>query len=450
MKPKLLSDVLRQASPRKFPSNRYNVLREPSPADSVRSTLSFRSRSESVKRKNPGDFAPQQSVNMSYATATTDISSQCGNQDLDIDDVNVRIAKVKLICEKVTTKIGTGKIDPALVPILTLLNDAVSGVCENQAKIVHNLCGNTVHSHVNPEITITGTEKRPRNDGNGSNMVDLRVFSQRPAITRQVNKPEQDPQVKKFKEVVREAEKSTLIFNLNMGTVPIVNQDTMSTKVTKALSDRAAQVDGMNRSIPCEDTTLSLDDVLSVVKGMKFYGKSTKTYRNPRDHLSGSYCTIPVRYDFNDKETRTHAETVFREKCKVQCSTPYPLILRESIKQVVEQTKQKYPDHFVKVNVDTNSMQLLIVRRPLLAKGDTSKKVWTTDTPIPIPKECLDTKATKIPDGFKVSLHSADVMDTSFSSSDTDDEDRLDSAQSSNSQATAIPSNGKKSPPKSK
>jgi hypothetical protein len=138
---------------------------------------------------------------------------------------------------------------------------------------------------MNPEITITGTEKRPRNDGSGSNMVDLRVFSQRPAITRQVSKPEQDPQVKKFKEVVREAEKSTLIFNLNMGTVPIVNQDTMSTKVTKALSDRAAQVDGLNRSIPCEDTTLSLDDVLSVVKGMKFYGKSTKTYRNPRDHL---------------------------------------------------------------------------------------------------------------------------------------------------------------------
>jgi hypothetical protein len=183
---------------------------------------------------------------------------------------------------------------------------------------------------------------------------------------------------------------------------------------------------------------------------MKFYGKSTKTYRNPRDHLSGSYCTIPVRYDFSDKETRTHAETVFREKCKVQCSTPYPLILRESIKQVVDQTKQKYPDHFVKVNVDTSAMQLQIVRRPLLAKGDTSKKVWTTDPPIPIPKECLDTKAIKIPDGFKVSLQPADVMDTSCSSSDTDDEDRLDSAQSSNSQATAVSSNGKKSPQKSK
>jgi hypothetical protein len=95
-------------------------------------------------------------------------------------------------------------------------------------------------------------------------------------------------------------------------------------------------------------------------------------------------------------------------------------------------------------------MQLQIVRRPLLAKGDTSKKVWTTDTPIPIPKECLDTKAIKIPDGFKVSLHSADGMDTSLSSSDTDDDDRLDLAQSSNSQASALSSNGKKSPPKSK
>jgi hypothetical protein len=266
---------------------------------------------------------------------------------------------------------------------------------------------------------------------------------------RQVSKPEQDPQVKKFKESVREAEKSTLLFNLNLGTVPIVNQDTMSTKVTKALSDRAAQVDGLNRSIPCEDTTLSLDDVLSVVKGMKFYGRSTRTYRNPKDRLSGSYCTIPVRYDFSDKETRTHAETVFRDKCKVQCLTPYPLILRETIKQVIDQTKQKYPNNFVKVNVDTNAMQLLVVRRPLLDKGDTSKKVWTTESPIPIPKECLDTKATTLPEGFKVSITPQDEMDTS-SASDSEDDTRLTSTQNAHSQASANKSNGKRSPQKSK
>jgi hypothetical protein len=378
--------------------------------------------------------------NVSYSTVVTGNSLQANTQVIDVEEMNVDIAKVKSICEKVTTEIGNSDIDPAVAPILTLLNDAITGICNNQAKIVSSI---HAQPQVNNDVTVTGTEKRLRCDTQSSNMVDLRVFSQRQNYVRQ------DPQVKKFKETVREAEKSTLLFNLNLGTVPIVNQDTMSTKVTKALSDRAAQVDGLNRSIPCEDTTLSLDDVLSVVKGMKFYGRSTKTYRNPKDRLSGSYCTIPVRYDFSDKETRTHAETVFRDKCKVQCSTPYPLILREAIKQVVEQTKQKYPNNFVKVNVDTNAMQLLVVRRPLLDKGDTSKKVWTSESPIPIPKECLDIKATTVPEGFKVSTTPRDEMDTP-SASDSEDDTRLTSTQNANSQANANKSNGKRSPQKSK
>jgi hypothetical protein len=116
---------------------------------------------------------------------------------------------------------------------------------------------------------------------------------------------------------------------------------------------------------------------------------------------------------------------------------------------VVEQTKQKYPNNFVKVNVDTNAMQLLVVRRPLLDKGDTSKKVWTSESPIPIPKECLDIKATTVPEGFKVSITPRDEMDTS-SASDSEDDTRLTSTQNANSQANANKSNGKRSPQKSK
>jgi hypothetical protein len=165
MKPKLLSDVLRQASPRKFPSNRYGVLREPSPADSVRSTLSFSSRSESVKRKNPGDNVPQLS-NVSYSTVVTGNSVQANNQVIDVEEVNVGIAKVKSICEKVTTEIGNSDIDPAMVPILTLLNEAITGICDNQAKIVSNF---HAQPQVNSDVTITGMEKRLRSDTQSSN-----------------------------------------------------------------------------------------------------------------------------------------------------------------------------------------------------------------------------------------------------------------------------------------
>jgi hypothetical protein len=359
---------------------------------------------------------------------------------MDVDEVNVGIAKVKSICEKVTVEIAADNIDPVYVPIFKLLNEAITGLCDNQVKIVNNLQGNTAKSTVN---TVIISDKRPRQEISDSHMVDLRQFSQRPTVNRQVIKPPVDPQVKKFKDAVNDAEKSTLIFNLNLGKVPIINQDTMSTKVTKALSEKAAQKDGMRGSIPSEESAMALDDVLSVAKGMKFYGKSTKTYRNPKDQLSGSYCTIPVRYDFPDKETRAHAETVFRDKCKVQCSVPYPLILRETIKQVVDQTKSRFPGQYVKVNVDTGSMQLHVVRRPMLAEGDKSKKVWTYEDPIPIPKDCLDLSARSIPEGYKVVLPcpQEQVMETSSSS----DDETSDASQDSVNKKKSPAKNGRNS-----
>jgi hypothetical protein len=112
---------------------------------------------------------------------------------VDVEEVNVGIAKVKSICEKVTIEIAADNIDPVYVPIFKLLNEAITGLCDNQVKIVNNLQGNTAKSSVN---TVIISDKRPRQEISDSHMVDLRQFSQRPTVNRQVTKPPVDPQVK--------------------------------------------------------------------------------------------------------------------------------------------------------------------------------------------------------------------------------------------------------------
>ena len=115
---------------------------------------------------------------------------------------------------------------------------------------------------------------------------------------------EVDPIKKRFADAVKEAEKSTLIFNLNMGTVPIMNKDTMATKATLALTTMAAAKEGKQTSTPSNEAVTALDDVLSLASDMSFFGNTTKSYKNPRDNKSGSFCTIPVKYTFKDKDTR--------------------------------------------------------------------------------------------------------------------------------------------------
>jgi hypothetical protein len=166
----------------------------------------------------------------------------------------------------------------------------------------------------------------------------------------------EDPVEKKFREVRKDAEKSTLMFNLDMGKVPVMNKETMTKRATIALTAMAAAKEKRSGSIQSPDTVEALDDVLSLVNNMELDGDTAKTYRHPTDRNSGLFCTVPVRYDFKDKDTRIRAETVLRQSCAVQCTTPHPTFVKECIRQIVTRVKGSFPDNFVKVNIDTQKI----------------------------------------------------------------------------------------------
>ena len=66
----------------------------------------------------------------------------------------------------------------------------------------------------------------------------------------QVTKSDEEAELRRFKEAVKDAERSTLIFNLDMGQVPIMNQETISKKATLALASMAAKIEGKLTSTP--------------------------------------------------------------------------------------------------------------------------------------------------------------------------------------------------------
>jgi hypothetical protein len=181
-----------------------------------------------------------------------------------------------------------------------------------------------------------------------------------------------------------------------------MNRDSMSTKATLALAAMAAEKENVAGVVPKDDTVATIDDILSIATNIEFYGKKTKTYRNPKDEKSGSYCTVPVRYEFADKDTRIEAETFFRSACGVNCATPYPPILRECMKQCIDKVKADYPDNQVKVAVDTKRFCLKVARRCTVEGPDYSKKWNSYEKTIPLPKEALDVEARKVPEGFKI------------------------------------------------
>ena len=350
------SALLKQMSPRKnvgkqfFSNNRFQHLREHSPATHNGNGRDHsRSRSQSQKRKN--------SEEVSYASITgagLTATASAPFPSSMVEESTVAIAKVNSLCDKIATDISTTTSDPSVITVFTDLCEALRLITRTQENILNVVKGKEQLGGHTPHFTSLGAfPKRARQDIHNR---DPSVTSGKPG-NPQVKPGEQvvDPEKKRFIDAVKEAEKSTLIFNLNMGTVPIMNKDTMATKATLALTTMAAEQEGKQSSSPSNDAVTALDDVLSLAEDMTFFGKSTKSYKNNKDDKSGSFCTIPVKYTFRNKDTKIRAEAVLRERCKVNCSTTYPVVLRECIKQVVEHVKQSYKDNFVRVTVDSGS-----------------------------------------------------------------------------------------------
>jgi hypothetical protein len=383
--------ALKQLSPSKTAGTRYGGAVQR--VNQVRDDSPYRARSNSVKRKI--DDGP------SYASVVSKGNNKVMVWDEKvIEDMSVEISKVKSLSDKVGETILALEIDKKITDLFTDINAAVRGIANVQEKIVNSANTGTQQGMVVQEqqvstmVSLGNIAKKPR-----PVMAQVAGFVPPREIVVSAPLTEEDREKNRFKEAVQVAESSTLVFNLNMGRVPIMNRDTMATRATLALTSMAAAKEEGNRtSIPCDDTVAEIDDILSLAKNTEFYGKKTKTYTNSKDMLSGSYCTVPVRYEFENKDTCIEAEKLLRERCGANCATPYPAVLRECIRQVIDKVKKDYPDNQVKVAVDTDNLCLKVRRR--VRKEGTANRWENFNHELPLPKLALKVDIRKVPDGF--------------------------------------------------
>jgi hypothetical protein len=217
------------------------------------------------------------------------------------------------------------------------------------------------------------------------------------AATQKLNQ-NQDPKLLAFEDAVKQSERSTLVFNLNLGSTKTLNQKAILTKATRALTEAAAEVEGNKGKPPSKEAVAALDDVISVIEDVTLFGKVTKPYENKKnstDPRNRTFFTMPIRYEFKDKDTRVEAETILRDTCKVDCTTPYPTILRHCIRQVIEHVRNDFPKDYVKVTVDAKNVSLRLSR-----KGHDGW--YTYDDPIELPREVLDIHSRTVPANLMV------------------------------------------------
>ncbi len=182
-----------------------------------------------------------------------------------------------------------------------------------------------------------------------------------PAQTSKKTSTPEEIQAKKVKQAINRAEKTTTVFELDMGSIPVINKDTMARKVTLALHENASKGEQVSSGkISPADAEEMIDDLLTCAS-LDFLGNGTSKYRNdrkPNDPRIGKMCTVPVKLIFKGKDERIRAEKTLRQICNVRCSTPYPKKLRTMIKDLIDEGKALQPDHFVRVRVHSDTLKV--------------------------------------------------------------------------------------------
>jgi len=420
MKPVSASDILRKSAPREtvgktfMHANRYDKLREPSPSPF------FRDRTESTssqKRKvSESDTYENESQN-----GKTKVSRMDDTEVEEMVILDSKISKVSTLCGKLYTNVQQQQLevdDPLrcllteIIEAIRVTNEVQSDLSDRYKKIRTEevsvqsapISYSAAVSNENyPSIKVTTVSGKPGSHNSrkklSGGLIHAKVDESGRLIRDQSKgKPtetDEEKKVRKFTEAIRDAERSTLCFNLDMGNIPIMNQKTISEKATLALTKMAAAVEGNKRSLPSADAIAAIDDVTSLVTNMEFYGSATKEYKG-KD--STGYCTVPVRYQFKNKEQKFFAEKKLRDVCKVKCATPYPAIVRLCIKQVVDHVRLSHPQDFVRVTVVPKEFSLKVSRRP---PGTNLKWIDYPDL-LRLPDEALDISAKKAPDGLRM------------------------------------------------
>jgi hypothetical protein len=107
-----------------------------------------------------------------------------------------------------------------------------------------------------------------------------------------------------FNKAVKEAERSLLIFNLDLGQAPIMNPTTISARVTVSLLNIYVAKKGNSIGNHTQDARDLVDDITSQVKSMEFFGSKTTPCKFPKDtSRNGEFYTVPVKLVFKDRKT---------------------------------------------------------------------------------------------------------------------------------------------------
>jgi hypothetical protein len=127
-----------------------------------------------------------------------------------------------------------------------------------------------------------------------------------------------------------------------------------------------------------------MDDALGCVSEMDFVGiRSEKAKPRPgfpHENVVKDYCTMPVKFSFEDRSTRLHFERTIKDCCNLRAVISLPKPIREEQSAFVKALRDRYPGKIVTARPDLPTLRFVA-----FYKNNGERKWEKCPESIPIP-----------------------------------------------------------------
>jgi hypothetical protein len=194
-------------------------------------------------------------------------------------------------------------------------------------------------------------------------------------------RPRTEPGTTELRAALATADKTAVVFDADLGQSPVANRMALNGAFAAGLKAAMIKVADESGGDISESIRI-VNDALSCADNLEFLGQTTVRKidsRDPEKPIAMPYCTMPVKQDFPDKNTRIHFEKTLRKHCGIKASISLPFPIRKVQSLVAGAMRSHYAGRVVTVRPDTSSLSFVAFMKNESGGGWT--KCWECVAP---------------------------------------------------------------------
>jgi hypothetical protein len=191
-----------------------------------------------------------------------------------------------------------------------------------------------------------------------------------------------EPGTAELRAALASADKTAVVFDVDLGAAPAANRTTLNGAFSAGLKAATVKVADETGGDVNEGIRV-VNDALSCADNLDFIGQSSTRKidkRDPENPVTLPFCTMPVKLDFPDRNTRIHFEKTLRKHCGIKATISLPFQIRKYQSLFLNAMRSRYAGRIVSVRPDTANMSLVAFMKE---EGDAGWSRCRESVPIP-------------------------------------------------------------------